>query len=80
MTITPGRGGSSSGSTSNGPEFDSHWELGFFRPFPISLNQWCLLKQVHRIGATLLIFNFPTKKESLAVQLEVKQAFYAWNE
>ena len=59
-----GRGGSSSGSTlenrSGGPEFDSHWE-DFFLFFPNSLNQWCVLNQVARGGATLMIFKFPTK-------------------
>ena len=30
--------------------------------FPISINQWCALKQVHHGGATPLIFNFPTTK------------------
>ena len=57
--------GSSSGSTwnyvSRGPEFESQWELGFFLLFPFSLNQWCVLNQVPRVGATLLSFNFPTK-------------------
>ena len=67
-----GRGGSSSGSASDygsrGPGFDSrcHWELGFFLSLLflfsfLSFNQWCILDQVPRGGATLLIFNFPRK-------------------
>ena len=36
----------------------------FFSIFPTSINQWCILKQVSRGGATLLIFNFPTKMKA----------------
>ena len=57
-----GRGGSSSGSTSDngsrGPGFDSHWELGFFSLFSFSfssVNQWSVLNQFPWGGATLLI-------------------------
>ena len=58
-----GRGGSSSGSTSDyglrGPGFNSHWELGFFSRLFLfsfsSVNQWCVLNQVPRGGATLLL-------------------------
>ena len=57
-TKDPGRGGSSSGSTSDyvsrGPGFDSRWELGFFL-YSLSY-QKCVLNQVFRGGATLLIF------------------------
>ena len=42
LTVSWGRGGSSSGSISDqgsrGPEFDSRWELGFFLLFPISIS------------------------------------------
>ena len=45
------------------PELDSSWELGFFLLFSfLALYQWCILFQVHRGGATLLVFNFPRKK------------------
>ena len=62
-----GRGGSSSGSTSDyglrGPEFDSHWELDFFLFSYLSyLNQWCVLNQVPRGGATQLITQLSKKK------------------
>ena len=46
-----------------GREFNSHWELVLFLLFSfLSLNQWCVLKQVPHGGATLLMFNFPTNK------------------
>ena len=52
-----GRGGSSSGSTSvyglRGPGFNSRWELGFFSSL---FYQKCVLNQVLRRDATLLIF------------------------
>ena len=81
-----GRGGSSSGSTSDnglrGPGFDSHWELGFFSLllsfFLFSFStvmQRCVLRQVPRGGATLLfLLRFPKKNVGLAVLLEAKQA------
>ena len=54
-----GRGGSSSGSTSDygsrGPRFDSCWELAFFL-FSSQSYQKCVLNQVPWGGATLLIF------------------------
>ena len=62
-----GRGGSSSGSTSDcglrGPA--RVWFpllLGFFLSILFhSFNQWCVLNQVPRGAATLLVFNFPRK-------------------
>ena len=45
--------------------------LSLLFPFS-SVNQWCVLNQVPRGGATLLLF--PKKNGGLAVQLEAKQA------
>ena len=68
LFLGPCCGGSSSGSTSvygsRSLEFESHCEMGFFLLFPIPLNQWCVLYQVPRGGATLLSFNFPTKMKA----------------
>ena len=48
------------------------WAFFFSSLSFLSLYQWCVLNQVPRGGATLLIFNFFNK--FLAVQLEAKQA------
>ena len=54
-----GRGDNSSGSKSDygsrGPEFNSRWKLGFFLLSSLTY-QKCVLNQVPRGGATLLIF------------------------
>ena len=67
--LSLGLGGSSSGSTLDyrlrGPGFDSRrCELGFFSLFSFScFNQWCVLNQVSRGGATLLFLFFKSKEK-----------------
>ena len=77
-----GRGGSSSGSTtengSRSPGFDSHWELGFFSLFSFSfssVNQWSVLNQFPKGGPSLLILL--ELKNDPAELSEAKRAQYA---
>ena len=75
ITLLRGRGGSSSGNTSDcesrGPGFDSRWELGFFSlRYPI--RSLSLIRSLMEMQTLMTFLN----KKCLAVQLEAKQAFF----